>query len=145
MSYIKTFMEDYFHREKEIYNPTPIKYMTYNSKTKKFHSANVLTTNQTFEYTVEVLQTEIDFTIFISHPIEEEYFFIDLMDPYIIESKIYDYYDFYDVRTSEINIIQEYTIFVDCDSNIYNIIITKYSCDKKIDTFEVVSFNKLNK
>ena len=71
--------------------------------------------------------------------------FIDLMKPDMIKNKIYDYYDFYDVRISEINIIQEYTIFVDCDSNIYNITITKYSCDKKIDTFEVVTFNKLNK
>jgi hypothetical protein len=144
MSYNKTFMEDYFHREKEIYNPIPIKYMTYNSKTKQFHSTNVLTTNEPFEYTLEVLQTEIDFTIFISHSIEEEYFFIDLMDDDVIESRIYDYYDFYDVRKCEINIIQEYTVFVDCNSYVYNLTITKYSCQKKIDTFEIVHFSKFN-
>jgi hypothetical protein len=144
MSYIKTFMEDYFHQEKETYNPIPIKYMTYNSMTNQFHSANVRTTNQPFEYTVEILKTEVDFTIFISHSIEEEYFFIDLMDDDIIESRIYDYYDFYDVRKCDINIIQEYTIFVDCDLNVYNVTITKYSCQKKIDTFEVVHFSKFN-
>lgn len=145
MSYTKTFIEDYFYQEKEIYNPVSIKYMIYNLKTKQFRTSNTSSIDETCEYILEILSTELDFTIFISHPIEEEYFFIDLMEPKIIESKIYDYYDFYDVRTSEINIIQEYTIFVDCDSNIYNITITKYSCDKKIDTFEVVSFNNSNK
>ena len=145
MSYTKTFIEDYFYQEKEIYNPVSIKYMIYNLKTKQFRSSNTSSIDETCEYILEILSTELDFTIFISHPIEEEYFFIDLMKPDMIKNKIYDYYDFYDVRISEINIIQEYTIFVDCDSNIYNITITKYSCDKKIDTFEVVTFNKLNK
>jgi hypothetical protein len=66
----------------------------------------------------------------------------DLVDCEIAESRIYDYYDFYDIRNNEIDISQEYTIFVDCDSNTFNITITKYSSIKKIDTFEVIYFSR---
>ena len=78
MSYTKTFIEDYFYQEKEIYNPVSIKYMIYNLKTKQFRSSNTSSIDETCEYILEILSTELDFTIFISHPIEEEYFFIDL-------------------------------------------------------------------
>jgi len=66
----------------------------------------------------------------------------DLVDCEIAESRIYDYYDFYDIRNNEIDISQEYTIFVVCDSNTFNITITKYSSIKKIDTFEVIYFSR---
>ena len=76
MSYIKTFMEDYLkqNNKKEIYNPVPIKYIIYNSQTRQFRSSNIPALNHQYEYFVKVLNTEDEFTIFISHPIEYEYF-----------------------------------------------------------------------
>lgn len=144
MSYIKTFMEDYFYQEKEIYKPITIKYIIYNSQTHQFRSSNIPSLNHKYEYFVKVLNTEYEyeFTIFISHPIEVEYFFIELVDCEIAESRIYDYYDFYDVIKNDIDISQEYTVFIDCDSNTFNITTTKYSSVKKIDTFEVIHFSR---
>lgn len=144
MSYAKTFIEDYLRQneEIEIYNPIPIKYIIYNSQTCQFYSANIPILNNQFEYLVRVLTTECEFTIFISHPIDSEYFFIELIDCEIAENRIYDYFDFYDIRKNEIDINQEYTIFIDCNSNVFNTTITKYSSNKKIDTFEVIHFYK---
>jgi hypothetical protein len=144
MSYIKTFMEDYLkqNNKKEIYNPVPIKYIIYNSQTRQFRSSNILALNHQYEYFVKVLNTEDEFTIFISHPIEYEYFFIELVDCEIAESRIYDYYDFYDIKNNDIDITQEYTVFIDCYSNTFNITTTKYSSIKKIDTFEVIYFSR---
>lgn len=146
MSYIKTFMEDYLQHNKkeEICKPVPIKYVIYNSYTHHFRSSNVPILNNKFEYLIQVLSTENEFTIFISHPIDDEYFFIELIDHKIAENRIYDYYDFYDIIENEIDISQEYTIFIDCDSNIFNITITKYSSVslKMIDTFEVIHFSR---
>lgn len=142
MSYIKTFMEDYLRQEKEIYKPIPIKYIIYNSHTRQFHSSNISSSKQQCEYVVQVLNNRDEFTIFISHPIEAEYFFIELVDCEIAENRIYDYYDFYDIRKNEIDISQEYTVFIDCDSNTFNITTTKYSSTKKIDTFEVIHFSR---
>lgn len=142
MSYIKTFMEDYFYREKEIYKPVPIKYIIYNSQTHHYRSSNIPSLNQPCEHSIQVLSTEDEFTILISHPIDDEYFFIELMDCEIVEGKIYDYYDFYDVKKNDIDISQEYTSFIDFESNIFNVTTTKYSSNKKIDTFEVIHFSK---
>lgn len=142
MSYIKTFMEDYLRQEKEIYKPIPIKYIIYNSQTRQFHSSNISSSKQQCEYVVQVLNNRDEFTIFISHPIEAEYFFIELVDCEIAENRIYDYYDFYDIRKNEIDISQEYAVFIDCDSNTFNITTTKYSSTKKIDTFEVIHFSR---
>lgn len=146
MSYTKTFMEDYLDsmKIKDIYKPIPINYLIYNLQTNQFRSSDKPSFNQQFERMVEVLSTEKDFTVFISHPIDEEYFFIDITDSDTTQSRIYDYYDFYDVTKNEITIIQDYTVFIDCNSNVYNATITKYSCEKKIDTFEVVHFSKFN-
>ena len=74
MSYIKTFMEDYLRQEKEIYKPIPIKYLIYNSQTRQFRSSNISSSKQQCEYVVQVLNNKDEFTIFISHPIEAEYF-----------------------------------------------------------------------
>jgi hypothetical protein len=41
MSYVKTFMEDYFYQEREIYKPIPIKYIIYNLQTHQFRSSPV--------------------------------------------------------------------------------------------------------
>lgn len=142
MSYIKTFMEDYLRQEKEIYKPIPIKYLIYNSQTRQFCSSNISSSKQQYEYVVQVLNNKDEFTIFISHPIEAEYFFIELVDCEIAENRIYDYYDFYDIRKNEIDISQEYTVLIDCDSNTFNITTTKYSSIKKIDTFEVIHFSR---
>lgn len=142
MSYIKTFMEDYLRQEKEIYKPIPIKYLIYNSQTRQFRSSNISSSKQQCEYVVQVLNNKDEFTIFISHPIEAEYFFIELVDCEIAENRIYDYYDFYDIRKNEIDISQEYTVLIDCDSNTFNITTTKYSSTKKIDTFEVIHFSR---
>lgn len=66
----------------------------------------------------------------------------DPVDCEIAECRIYDYYDFYDIRKNEIDISQEYTVLIDCDSNTFNITTTKYSSTKKIDTFEVIHFSR---
>jgi hypothetical protein len=67
----------------------------------------------------------------------------DLVDCKTAESRIYDYYDFYDIKKNEINITQEYTIFIDCYSNVFNVTITTYSSEPKvIDTFEVMHFSR---
>ena len=66
----------------------------------------------------------------------------DPVDCEIAENRIYDYYDFYDIRKNEIDISQEYTVLIDCDSNTFNITTTKYSSTKKIDTFEVIHFSR---
>jgi hypothetical protein len=142
MSYIKTFMEDYLYQEKEIYKPIPIKYIIYDSQTHQFRSSHVKILENKFEHFVEILNTDDVFTIFISHPIDDEYFFIELLDCETAESRIYDYYDFYDIRKNEIDISQEYTVLIDCDSNTFNITTTKYSSTKKIDTFEVIHFSR---
>lgn len=142
MSYIKTFMEDYLRQEKEIYKPIPIKYLIYNSQTQQFRSSNISSSKQHCEYVVQVLNNKDEFTIFISHPIEAEYFFIELVDCETAEGRIYDYYDFYDIVKNEIDISQEYTVFIDCNSNTFNITTTKYSSVKKLDTFEVIHFSR---
>ena len=144
MSYAKTFMEDYLEYKQIVYKPIPINYIIYNTKTKKFRS-NKMPSSDNEEHTIEILDNEINFTIFISHPIEEEYFFIELMDNDTIENRIYDYYDFYDIRKSEITIVQDYSVFIDFQFNVYNITTTKYSSEKKLDTFEVVHFSKLGR
>lgn len=66
----------------------------------------------------------------------------DPVDCEIAESRIYDYYDFYDIKNNDIDITQEYTVFIDFYSNIFNITTTKYSSIKKIDTFEVIYFSR---
>jgi hypothetical protein len=142
MSYIKTFMENYFYQEKEIYKPVPIKYIIYNSQTHNYHSSDVPSSNEKYEYSIPVLRTEDEFTILISHSIDDECFFIELMNCEIVEGKIYDYYDFYYIEKNDIDISQEYTIFIDCESNIFNVTITKYYSNKKIDTFEVIHFSR---
>jgi hypothetical protein len=143
MSYIKTFMEDYLYQEKEIYKPISIKYIIYDSQTHQFRSSHVKILENKFEYFIEILNTDDIFTIFISHPIDDEYFFIELIDCKTAESRIYDYYDFYDIKKNEINITQEYTIFIDCYSNVFNVTITTYSSEPKvIDTFEVMHFSR---
>lgn len=142
MSYAKTFMSDYLYNPQEIYQPIAIKYIIYNLETNKFRSSNISTLYE-FEYSVEILITEDNFTIFMSHPIEKEYFFIELaVSNDEIEEKIYDYYEFYDLKKSEIDISQEYSVFIDCDLNIFNITTTKFSSNKNIDTFHIVHFSK---
>lgn len=71
MSYVKTFMEDYLRQEKFT---IPIKYIIYNSQTRQFRSSNISSSKQQCEYVVQVLNNEDEFTIFISHPIDDEYF-----------------------------------------------------------------------
>ena len=65
---------------------------------------------------------------------------MDLILPEVAVRRIYDYYEFYDVTKSEIDISQEYTIFIDCESKGFNVTVTKYSCKKPIDKFEVIHF-----
>jgi tRNA G10 N-methylase Trm11 len=144
MSYIKTFIEDYFREnEREIYNPIPIKYIIYNSQTHQFHSSSIPSINKQYEYSIEVLSSKDEFTIFISHPIDDEYFFIESIDCEIAEGRIYDYYDFYDIVKNDIDISQEYTTLIDYNSmGMFNVTITKYSTKKKIDTFEVIHFSR---
>lgn len=144
MSYTKTFMEDYFAQKEEIYKPIQVNYLIYNSQTNYFRSSRTKSFDFTCEQSMEVLSTEKDFIVFMSHPIDEEYSFIEITNNDEIELKIYDYYDFYDVLKDEINIIQEYTVFADCNSEIYNVTITKYSCNKNIDKFQVFHFSKID-
>jgi hypothetical protein len=143
MSYVKTLMEDYFHHEKEIYKPVSMKYIIYNLQNNQFRSANIPILDKQFEYLIEVLSNKDEFTIFISHSIDAEYFFIELMDCQIVEDKIYDYYDFYDVNKNDIDISQEYTVFIDCNSNVFNVTTTKYLSNKKLDTFEILHFKEI--
>ena len=140
MSCVKTFITDYLEKNEEIYIPTPIKYIIYNSQTNQFYSTKMQTILEIDEHLIETSIEKKNFTIFISHPNDEEYLFIecDIDNP---EEKIYDYYDFYDIRQNELNIIQEYSIFIDCESNVFDITRTKYSSHKKIDSFEVIYFN----
>lgn len=142
MSYVKTFIEDYlFNKTTETYCPVPIKYIIYNLKTKQFSSSNSLSTNEN-EYSIETLCDQDNFTIFISHAIEKEYFFIESTNKENCEEKIYDYYGFYDVEKNKIDISQEYSVFIDCEMKVFNITTTKFSSNKNIDSFEVVHFER---
>jgi len=141
MSYVKSFMKDYLFKGGEMYDVHSIKYVIYNLKTKKYYSSNVASLNDCNEYSMEVFDDKI-FTIFIANSIDEGNLFIDLILPEVAERRIYDYYDFYDVTKSEIDITQEYTIFIDCESKGFNVTITKYSSKKPIDTFEVIHFSR---
>lgn len=141
MSYIKTFMEDYLSKNIEIYRPISMKYIIYNLKTKQFRSSNNSSVKE-YEYLIETLCNQDIFTIFISHAIDEEYFFIELTNDKDCEEKIYDYYGFYDIEKNKIDISQEYSVFIDCDTKIFNVTTTKFSSNKKIDSFEVVHFER---
>lgn len=142
MSYVKTFMEDYLcNKSVETYCPVPIKYIIYNLKTNQFRSSNNSSVNE-HEHSIETLCDQDNFTIFISHAIDEEYFFIESTNKENCEEKIYDYYGFYDVEKNKIDISQEYSVFIDCESKVFNITTTKFSSNKKIDSFEVVHFER---
>ena len=141
MSYVKTFIEDYSFKSNKHYDECFIKYIIYNLKTKKYYSSNIPSLNSYNEYSMEVFDDKI-FTIFIANSIDEGNLFIDLILPEVAELRIYDYYDFYDVTKTEIDITQEYTIFIDCESKGFNVTITKYSSKKPIDTFEVIHFSR---
>lgn len=141
MSYVKSFMKDYLFKGNEMYDNYSTKYVIYNSKTKKYYSSNVLSLDDYNEYSMEVYDDRI-FSIFVANSIDEGNSFVDLILPEVAERRIYDYYDFYDVTKSEIDISQEYTIFIDCESKGFNVTITKYSSKKQIDMFEVIHFSR---
>lgn len=141
MSYVKSFMKDYLFKGNEMYDNYSTKYVIYNSKTKKYYSSNVPSLDDYNEYSMEVYDDRI-FSIFVADSIDECNSFVDLILPEVAERRIYDYYDFYDVTKSEIDISQEYTIFIDCESKGFNVTITKYSSKKQIDTFEVIHFSR---
>ena len=146
MSYAKNFINDYFRNPEEIYKPTPINYLIYNVHSGKFRSSNIPIFNHECEHLIETLATDNEFTIFISHSIDTEYLFVELTTLKISEERIYDYYNFYDISQDEIDIVQEYSVFIDCSSNVYNITTTKYSSakNKNIDSFEIVHFSEEN-
>jgi hypothetical protein len=98
MAYAKTFIEDYLRNGCKVYKSIPTKYIIYNSNTREFRSS--FSDNlELYEHSVEILSSEDNFTMFISHPIEKEYFFMGMN---ISEEKIYDYYDFYDITPLDI-------------------------------------------
>jgi hypothetical protein len=140
MAYAKTFIEDYLRNGCKVYKSIPTKYIIYNSNTREFRSS--FSDNlELYEHSVKILSSEDNFTMFISHPIEKEYFFMGMN---VSEEKIYDYYDFYDIEKNEIEIVQDYSVFIDCDLELFNITTTRYFVNSRIDSFDIVHFRKEN-
>lgn len=140
MAYAKTFIQDYLNAQ-ETFSPPSINYIIYNLKNKKFRSSTIPNIHEN-DHLVQILSTDEEFIIFISHPKDDEYFFIELATDENCEDRIYEYYNFYDIEKNEIEISQEYCIFTDCNGNLFNITSTKFATNKNIDSFNIVHFKK---
>ena len=127
------------------YEPPSIVYLVYDTKKHIFKPK--LRTNYldvTDKHIVEIFSQEYSFSVLtIYSPIEEQHHVkLISIENDKIESKIYQYYDFYDISTDNIIVCQNYSTQI-IDDNLYYVKMTSYRPNFKsnnLDRFTLDSF-----